>query len=733
MVGDTFRLLKDVIGEYISFVRGLDAALKLHDKLLRSSNKYAKAMEECSESEAAKGLLLGAYLILPIQRFPRYELLIRDMLRHTSQTHHDYELLNRAMGDVKGLCEAINEATKNTEHYDLLVKIEGLTGVRLTDKPNRVLRDEVDVHENVNGKWVAQSVLLFDDLILSVIKKSTKIVDVQWKVDGNSGLLVGEAGAATFDVLEYREDNKMVRHTIRPVGSSPQSASWRETLRLSQTPLTKRDRKRLRALGTSKHYQKESIIVQTQERMTSLVEVDQGKLGSCAHLGKFVRLQMSEHNRGGLFGFECLLRDPRFPYETTCLSKTSNACFIPFDKLIETLVHDPLLAHRFWHTCCVTLAEQFHFWTLPRTIEAHFLMVSGDASKLRRTLAPVFAATEMVFRDHDRDMPIVASFGLPVDTDIVFDFEDSQLSVRGTLYTGTLYVMNSHVCFAGSVNGNNAPITLRESFPYIDCQSMVVSASDSNRLDVTCGRRKVYFLNKRTFTALVGTHDKWKRQQSLGKTQQLLGRSSSYRVAEKRMNLTPLQWEGIFAACSQTQVLGKGKVVLSEGDESNKIFLLERGKCRVESHPDVVLNGVVTKSTNIVGYMGAGELFGERSLLFGGHASASVIVHTQEAEIRVLDRLLLERLFFARPDVAGGFYRYLAFSIEGRLWQRNQNVLNKYSSLLAAQIQDGTLDKAGLRSTFRGGNAQIVRVGRPMRKESMNEISRFLPASKGEK
>ena len=99
----------------------------------------------------------------------------------------------------------------------------------------------------------------------------------------------------------------------------------------------------------------------------------------------------------------------------------------------------------------------------------------------------------------------------------------------------------------------------------------------------------------------------------------------------------------------------------------------------------------------------------------------------------MLDRLLLERLFFARPDVAGGFYRYLAFSIEGRLWQRNQNVLNKYSSLLAAQIQDGTLDKAGLRSTFRGGNAQIVRVGRPMRKESMNEISRFLPASKGEK
>ncbi len=191
-VGDIFSShLKDVLGEYISYVRGYDAALKLHEKHL-SNNKYnkvgedflfifffhrlcKKAMEECGQDEQVQGLTLGAFLILPIQRFPRYQLLIQDMLRRTPADHPDHGPLTSALAEVVSYCGAINEATRNTEHFAVLQKIESLTGVRLTDKPNRMLRVEAEIHEQLNGKWQAQTVLIFDDQLLSVIKKTTKV------------------------------------------------------------------------------------------------------------------------------------------------------------------------------------------------------------------------------------------------------------------------------------------------------------------------------------------------------------------------------------------------------------------------------------------------------------------------------------------------------------------------------------------------------------------------------
>ena len=47
-------------------------------------------MEESSESPEAKGLFLISYLIMPVQRVPRYIMLLEDLLKHTPEDHSDH-------------------------------------------------------------------------------------------------------------------------------------------------------------------------------------------------------------------------------------------------------------------------------------------------------------------------------------------------------------------------------------------------------------------------------------------------------------------------------------------------------------------------------------------------------------------------------------------------------------------------------------------------------------------
>ena len=55
-----------------------------------------------------KGLSLGAYLIMPVQRVPRYVLLLTDLLQNTPGDSADYEPIKTAHELVKSFADFIN-------------------------------------------------------------------------------------------------------------------------------------------------------------------------------------------------------------------------------------------------------------------------------------------------------------------------------------------------------------------------------------------------------------------------------------------------------------------------------------------------------------------------------------------------------------------------------------------------------------------------------------------------
>jgi hypothetical protein len=72
---------------------------------------------------AQSGLsFLGSYLIAPIQRIPRYKLLIQELIKHTDKGHPDAQHLGAALKFISDTARHINDSVKLQEKRKELVR-----------------------------------------------------------------------------------------------------------------------------------------------------------------------------------------------------------------------------------------------------------------------------------------------------------------------------------------------------------------------------------------------------------------------------------------------------------------------------------------------------------------------------------------------------------------------------------------------------------------------------------
>ncbi|KAJ3260401.1 hypothetical protein HK103_000543 [Boothiomyces macroporosus] len=70
------------------------------------------------------GLVLQAFLILPVQRIPRYKLLLEDLYKHTPEDHPDHENIKKAIESVSQVATFVNETIRNHEAMLQMVDIQ---------------------------------------------------------------------------------------------------------------------------------------------------------------------------------------------------------------------------------------------------------------------------------------------------------------------------------------------------------------------------------------------------------------------------------------------------------------------------------------------------------------------------------------------------------------------------------------------------------------------------------
>jgi hypothetical protein len=61
---------------------------------------------------------------MPVQRVPRYELLLRDLIKQTAVTHPDYNDLNAALEKVKSIATVVDASVASRKRTEKLFQIE---------------------------------------------------------------------------------------------------------------------------------------------------------------------------------------------------------------------------------------------------------------------------------------------------------------------------------------------------------------------------------------------------------------------------------------------------------------------------------------------------------------------------------------------------------------------------------------------------------------------------------
>ncbi|KAL6062834.1 Cell division control protein CDC24, putative, variant 2 [Balamuthia mandrillaris] len=107
-----YQLQVDSFKVYTSYVNNYDLSIKTLVEC-QKRKKVIRFLEGVHREHAVLGL--SNYLIMPIQRLPRYVLLLQELLKKTTKQHRDYKNLKKAVKEMKQVTAYINEQKRMAE------------------------------------------------------------------------------------------------------------------------------------------------------------------------------------------------------------------------------------------------------------------------------------------------------------------------------------------------------------------------------------------------------------------------------------------------------------------------------------------------------------------------------------------------------------------------------------------------------------------------------------------
>ena len=139
----------------------------------KEDSGFRLLIEKAQQDGRCKGQTLESLLIMPIQRIPRYRLLLEELRKKTPDSHVGYPDLLGALAQVNDAAVHINESIRRRENREKLNELterfvtasRDLLDLMDTDVPRQLLREGELIRMTRRGKAVFYF-HLFDDLLL---------------------------------------------------------------------------------------------------------------------------------------------------------------------------------------------------------------------------------------------------------------------------------------------------------------------------------------------------------------------------------------------------------------------------------------------------------------------------------------------------------------------------------------------------------------------------------------
>lgn len=154
-----------VLDSYLSFVENYEKSGSVIENDLLTKSSVSKFIEQCQKDSGSK-LSMKDLIVRPIQRIPRYELLIQRLTENTTKDHPDYPLLIQAekvMHDMALKIGSVSNSQQEEGQHETLKKLELLLITDLAAPDRTYLRHDM---VQIMSKKDQCCIWMFSDLII---------------------------------------------------------------------------------------------------------------------------------------------------------------------------------------------------------------------------------------------------------------------------------------------------------------------------------------------------------------------------------------------------------------------------------------------------------------------------------------------------------------------------------------------------------------------------------------
>jgi FYVE/RhoGEF/PH domain-containing protein 5/6 len=122
-IGDIFAKLSPFLKIYSDYVSEYQSNLSEVNRLFDKKSSFLKKCMDKVPTDYDQLQTAQFLLIMPVQRIPRYQLLVAELLKHTQYEHSDYAELTKALDAIKAAGSKVEEVVKERQSIEKIVEI----------------------------------------------------------------------------------------------------------------------------------------------------------------------------------------------------------------------------------------------------------------------------------------------------------------------------------------------------------------------------------------------------------------------------------------------------------------------------------------------------------------------------------------------------------------------------------------------------------------------------------
>ncbi|XP_077399500.1 FYVE, RhoGEF and PH domain-containing protein 4-like [Vanacampus margaritifer] len=127
---------------YADYVSNFDQAMELSRIWTERSSAFRNIIQDIQRQGVCASLTLQHHMLEPVQRIPRYEMLLRDYVKNVPPSHPDYEFAQQSLQTISMAANHSNSAIHKAESIKRLLEIYEMVGEEEVVNPtNEFLRE----------------------------------------------------------------------------------------------------------------------------------------------------------------------------------------------------------------------------------------------------------------------------------------------------------------------------------------------------------------------------------------------------------------------------------------------------------------------------------------------------------------------------------------------------------------------------------------------------------------